>query len=190
MQEATPTVEPRGEAAPHRWRHALMRLWPYLAMLVLAGIAVAWTDLNPAASLTMWRFTAVVYALIAVGRVWTSGGADRLRRSGVQLLHWGVFFALMLIIDLPYFSGVFNDNTKGLLLLILLGLATFLDGLYVDWRFCIVGLLLAMGAVLLAFLDQAAAAIVVACLAAMAVLLVIHSLVDRWRGRHPGTVQG
>jgi hypothetical protein len=159
-------------------------------MLALAGIAVVWTDLNPAASLTMWRFTAIVYALVAVGRVWSSGGADRLRRSGIQVLHWGVFFALMLIIDAPYFSGVFNDNTKGLLLLVLLGLATFLDGLYVDWRFCIVGLLLGMGAVLLAFLDQAAGAILVACVAATVVLFLIHALVDRWRGRHPGAAPG
>ena len=31
----------------------------------------------------------------------------------------------------------------------------FLDGLYVNWRFCVVGLVLAIGVVLVAWLDDA-----------------------------------
>ena len=39
-------------------------------------------------------------------------------------------------------------------MLILLALATFLDGIYVNWRFCVVGLVLAVGVVVVAWLDD------------------------------------
>lgn len=190
MQEATPpTVDLPGEpAAGHATRATLWRLSPYLAMLALAVVAVGWTDLRPGASLAWWRVTAVVYALVAVHRVWTAGPQGRWRRVGTQLLHWGVFLVVMLLIENRYFGGEFNDVSKGLLLLVLLALATFMDGLYVDWRFCVVGVLLGAGGMFLAFLDEAAVAIAVLGLVAVAALFLIHSAVDRRRRRRAATI--
>lgn len=167
--------------ADHRMRRTALRLAPYGVMLVLAEIAVAWTDVRPDTSVTFWRLCGLVYAVIALYRVWSAGPPDRLRNTFVQLAHWGVFLVAMVLVDFHYFSGEFNDDNKGLMLLLLLALATFLDGLYIDWRFCVVGTLLGLGATLLAFVDEAAVAISLAGLGALVVLVLIHLATERHR---------
>lgn len=158
---------------------ALRHLWPYLLMLVLATVAVGWTDLRPQTSRGMWYLTTLVYAAIAIWRVWAEGGAGRLRETLRQVAHWAMFLGAMLLLDVPALASQFGDDARALLLLILLGLATLLDGLYVDWRFCVVGALLGVGAAVLAFFDQAAVAITVAFVGALAVLVAIQALERR-----------
>ena len=167
--------------ADHGARRVALRLAPYAVMLLLAVIAVALTDLQPGTSITFWRICTLIYAAIALYRVWTAGPPARLRNTLIQLAHWGVVLVAMMLVDFHYFSGEFNDDNKGLMLLLLLALATFLDGLYIDWRFCVVGALLGLGATLLAFVDEAAVAISVAGLVALAVLVLIHLATERRR---------
>ena len=52
----------------------------------------------------------------------------------------------------------------------LLALATFLDGVYVDWRFCIVGAVVGCGVMLVAVVDDAALSLVLVGLVAVAAL--------------------
>jgi hypothetical protein len=54
--------------------------------------------------------------------------------------------------------------------LILLALVTFLDGAYIDWRFCIVGIVLAIGVILVAVIDDAALSIFIVGAVALAAL--------------------
>jgi hypothetical protein len=155
---------------------AARKLAPYIVMIVVATVAVAWTDLRPPTSHLVWRAVAVLYAGIAVWRVWAQAGPRRWRATGVQLLHWLVFLLAMFVIEVPVVFDALNDISRGILLLLLLALATFLDGLYVDWRFCLVGALLGIGVVVVAFFNQAATAIIIAGLVALAVLYAFRHL--------------
>ena len=56
--------------------------------------------------------------------------------------------------------------------LVLLALAVFLDGVYVNWRFCIVGLVLAAGVLMVAWLDDWALGIFLVGLVIVALVLL------------------
>lgn len=58
----------------------------------------------------------------------------------------------------------------GIVALILLALVTFLGGAYVDWRFCIVRIVLAIGVILVAMIDDAALGIFLVGAVALAAL--------------------
>jgi hypothetical protein len=174
MQEVQPGPDRTAVVERSGLSPVVRRLAPYIVMIVVATVAVAWTDLRPQSSHLVWRSVAVLYAAIAIWRVWALGGPNRWRSTGVQLLHWLVFLLAMFIVEVPVVFDALNDISKGILLLLLLGLATFLDGLYVDWRFCIIGALLGIGVVAVAFFNQAAVAITVAGLVALAVLFAFR----------------
>jgi hypothetical protein len=180
MQGIEPGPDRPAIAEQHDLLPVARKLAPYIVMIVVATVAVAWTDLRPQTSHLVWRCVTVLYAAIAIWRVWAQGSADRWRASGVQLLHWLVFLLAMFIIEVPVVVDALNDISKGILLLLLLALATFLDGLYVDWRFCIVGALLGIGVVAVAFFNQAAIAIMVAGLIALAVLYAFRHVRQRF----------
>ena len=73
-----------------------------------------------------------------------------------QLAHWGAFLGAMLLLHSHFVTDLITGDPLGIVVLILLALATFLDGVYVDWRFCIVGVVLAVGVILVAVIDDAA----------------------------------
>jgi hypothetical protein len=183
MQGVQPDPDQAANVDMNGLSPVMRKLVPYAVMIVVATVAVAWTDLRPQSSPLVWRSVALLYTGIAIWRVWAKGGADRWRRTGIQLLHWLVFLLAMFIVEVPVVFDALNDISKGILLLLLLGLATFLDGLYVDWRFCIVGALLGAGVVAVAFFNQAAVAIMVAGLVALLVLYTFRHVRQRF---HPG----
>ena len=181
MQGIEPGPDRPAIAEQHDLLPVARKLAPYIVMIVVATIAVAWTDLRPQTGHLVWRGVAVLYAAIAIWRVWAHDRLHRWRATGVQLLHWLVFLLAMFIIEVPIVFDALNDISRGILLLLLLALATFLDGLYVDWRFCLVGALLGIGVVAVAFFNQAATAIIIAGLVALGVLYAFHHLRRRFR---------
>jgi hypothetical protein len=182
MQEIQSGPDQAVAAKTHALQPVTRKLTPYIVMIVVATVAVAWTDLRPQTSHLVWRGVAVLYAAIAIWRVWAHDRINRWRATGVQLLHWLVFLLAMFIIEVPIVFDALNDISRGILLLLLLALATFLDGLYVDWRFCLVGALLGIGVVAVAFFNQAATAIIIAGLVALGVLYAVRHLRQRF---HP-----
>jgi|tagenome__1003787_1003787.scaffolds.fasta_scaffold20819058_2 hypothetical protein len=161
---ATETAQPS-----HLWG-ILRRLWPYLLMVAWAVAGLAYTDLYPARSVPFWQLTTVVFALIAIVRVYQDGGSGRHVLALKQLAHWGAFLGAMFLLHSHFVTDLLTGDPLGLVTLILLALATFLDGVYVDWRFCVVGIVLAIGVILLAVIDDAALAMFVVGVVALAAL--------------------
>ncbi len=116
----------------------------------------------------------MVYGIVCIVTGWSRFGAkdrSRLKLIWTQILHWGAFLLSMQLVFLPVVQQNLDSDITGLVLLHLLALSTFLAGIYLDWRLCVVGAFLAADIVAVAFLDQAtilmvllAAAIVVAFL--------------------------
>jgi hypothetical protein len=72
------------------------------------------------------------------------------------------------------FGRHFSGDILGIVTLSLLAFATFLDGVYVDWRFCVVGVVLGLGVFLLAWLNDAALGLFALGLVALAVLYLLR----------------
>ena len=89
-------------------------------------------------------------------------GGARAKRIGrpvgeylvVQCVHWGATGAAVGGVFLLLQSGRLNYENTGLVLLLLLGLSTFLDGFRVSWRFSLIGVLMFVAAIVAGFIEQ------------------------------------
>jgi uncharacterized membrane protein len=75
---------------------------------------------------------------------------------------------------LPVVQQNLNSDITGNILLIMLALSTFLAGVYLNWRLCVVGILMGFGVIVTAMLDQSVFLILV-------IAIVIAGVSIFWR---------
>ena len=173
--DTTPDATPA--PAMSIWR----RLGIYIFMVVWAVGGLAYTDVNPDRSVPFWQLTTVMFAIIAIVHVIRSDAPDRMVLALKQLAHWLAFLAAMAVMHSYYVTDLVTGDPLGVVTLVLLALAVFLDGVYVNWRFCIVGLVLAAGVLMVAWLDDWALGIFLVGLVIVA--LVVLYLLRHMSGR-------
>ena len=166
---------------PPKHRHALLSVELVLGLLVLlAAIGIAVTDFAPYRGFWYW---VVMVPIFAAASLYTSWSHDRWKGAAgstvlrTQLLHWlGGFVAVHLVFVL-WRAGRMANEAAGLVALLTLALTTFLSGVYGDWRFCLVGLLLGAIVAGAAFVEEFAWMIMMPLTVALvvAVLLWRHS---------------
>jgi hypothetical protein len=180
MQQVDPAVEsiadlPTTDTPPKEETGGILRrLGLYIAMVVWAVAGLAYTDLYPLHSRGFWEITTVIFAVIAIVRVFMRGGPDRYALALKQLGHWGAFLIAMVLLHSHFVNDLVTGDALGLVVLLMLAVAIFTDGLYVDWRFCLVGAVLAAGVVMLAILNDAAVGIFVVGAVGLAALFVFR----------------
>lgn len=154
------------------WR----RMGIYIFMVVWAVGGLAYTDIYPVSSVSFWQLTTVLFAIIAIIHVVRSESVGRMGLALKQLAHWGAFLAAMALLHSHMVIDLVTGDSLGIVTLILLALAVFLDGVYVDWRFAVVGLVLAIGVFVVAWLDDTALGmfLVVLIAAALGVLYLLR----------------
>lgn len=160
----------------------LMRELPYILMLVLALVGIAYTDLLPRVSLWYWQMLAVVFGLICILTEWSqtpAEGGARWRLIVTQALHWGTFLLAMRLLFLPVMQKNLDADITGLILVYMLAFSTFLAGIYVNWRLCVVGGFLGVGVLAVAFVDQASALMTVLAVSVVAAGWLWHRLRPR-----------
>ena len=138
---------------------SLIRNTPYIILLILALIGVAYTDFSPARSSLYWQVMVPLFALLCIIARWRRvepNTRSRLRMIWDQVLHWGALLLVMRLLFVPEVRNLLDSDITGMLLLYLVALTTFLGGIYLDWRLCIVGVFLGLGAIAIAFLDEVA----------------------------------
>lgn len=115
----------------------------FIGILGIALLGVGFTDYKGQLSEYYWRW--VFIALAITTTVW---GVWRSRKLGVyteskilyrQAVIWGAGLLTMGVIFLLLSTGRLNYETTGLLILLLLALVTFIDGLIVSWKLYFVG---------------------------------------------------
>ncbi|MEA3275497.1 MAG: hypothetical protein U9Q81_09470 [Pseudomonadota bacterium] len=148
----------------------LVRELPYVVLYALAVVGVAYTDVDAAASITYWQALIPVFAVIAIIAGWNRSGADaRGRKTYVlkQLLHWGALFVVVWLLFLHDVQQLLNDQITGLMIIYLLGLTSFLAGVHQDWRMAIFGAFLFLSGIGIAFINDAAVAMLVLAIIAL-----------------------
>lgn len=160
----SPPLPAAADAHHSIWR----RLGIYIFMVVWAVGGLAYTDVNPARSVAFWQLTTVLFALIAIVHVFRSELVERTTLALKQLAHWGAFLLAMVLLHSHYVTDLVTGDPLGVVTMILLALAVFIDGVYVNWRFCVVGLVLGFGVVVVAWLDDWALGIFLIALVAIA----------------------
>ena len=140
-------------------RAFLIREWPYLLMLILALLGVAYTTFSHAPMATYWIALAPFIGLMCVVTRWKDAGTreERLRLVRTQVLHWVAVLLAMHLMFVADVSRMMNADASALAALTLLALGTFTAGVHIGaWRICLVGIILGVGVPAIAWLEQSA----------------------------------
>ena len=126
-------------------------------VFILAMLGVGVTDYAPLQSLNYWGAMAIILALSGLIMGWSK--ARRLKQPvlqslRVQIVHWIATGVAVFGIFLLLKAGRLNYEGTGLVLLIVLGLATFLDGYRLNLFFSLVGVFIFALAMIAAYIEE------------------------------------
>jgi hypothetical protein len=127
------------------------------ALIGLSYIGIALTRVSPHAGHFYWMVMTPVFGAISLLAQWQLVRADPEKWSLLlrrQLFHW---IGLWVAVHLTYMVlrvGLLNYESVGFVVLLLLAFAFFTQGVYVDWRFYIVGGFLAVSLLVAMYLTS------------------------------------
>lgn len=150
---AEPEAYPRNKIS--FWREEL----PYIAVLILALLGVAYTGISHQTISGFWEFLAITIGVVCVLTEWPNveDRKARFRLVWTQALHWTTFLVIMNITLLPGFQNMIPAPANSLVLLMLLALGTFLAGVnLLSLKICFLGLAMALLVPAISWLKQAA----------------------------------
>ena len=112
-------------------------------LLILSVTGVAIMDYSTDDGYGYWIIMVFVFALFAILIAWLQSKSQD--GDFIKIVVGGAFLLQK--------SGQLTAETASLVILLLLSLATMLDGLRIGWRFCLVGLYLGSSSIIRAFYD-------------------------------------
>ncbi len=177
MLDTSPDVAPAPSPKAGFW----LRESPYLVVLLLAVIGVAYTSFSKQPLVTYWEFLAILIGIACIITGWlrVDDSKARLRLVWTQALHWLAFLFAMNLVLLPSVQRMLNSEATGLTLLMLLALGTFISGVHISsWQICFIGFVMAISVPGIAWLDQSA---LIVALAALFIVAVVATVL--WRRR-------
>ena len=148
----------------------LRRQLPYIGVLGLAVVGVAYTNMAHQPLVGYWEFLALATGVVCVVAEWPKlhDGQGRFRLIWTQSIHWVAVLVAMNIMLLSGVQQFVPTPATSLMLLLLLALGTFLAGLNLSLLpICFLGLALALAVPVVSWLKQS-----ILFLALIAVFLV------------------
>ncbi len=128
-----------------------------ILVLVSSLIGIGITNYAPLKSNLYWSLMTLVLAFSA-----TISGWYKSKRLGVparqllltQVVHWVATIIALSAVFLLLKSGRLNFDNTGLVILVILGLSTFLDGFRLNWYYSFIGIIILTTGLLAAYLEQ------------------------------------
>ncbi|GFO72347.1 hypothetical protein BJAS_P2515 [Bathymodiolus japonicus methanotrophic gill symbiont] len=128
----------------------------YISLVLLALLGMAITNFSPADAHIYWLFMTLVFAIGAIVTGWHKADDKKAKARLVtaQLIHWGSTLIAVMVVYAFLHSGQIQNETVSLIIMLILSLSTFLDGIHVGWHFYMLGVLLAISTVIITYLDE------------------------------------
>jgi len=163
---------------PSGWLHQFFISEAILSLLlVLCFIGIAYTDVSGGNSMRFWLWMVPVFAVAAITLEWSRyirEDIDGFSFIWHQFLHWlAVFIALKVTFILLELGRLSNDGASFVLMTIM-SLATFLAGIYINWRFIVLGIFIALATVIAAYLEAYVWLLIPIVLAFIAIIFLIR----------------
>lgn len=133
------------------------RLLVTLIMLGLGFIGLILANIIRDGALIYWEIVTPVYGILAIGLSWYLRHKTeefRILHLLQEALHWAATIGGVFLLNVFVSKGIMGRFEAALTIIVLLGLATFLAGLYIETTLCIVGILLGLFSALVALLDE------------------------------------
>ena len=154
-----------------------IEVFAVLAAFILSVIGIGITDFRPMISYRYWGAMTLILALTGIVIGW-----GRQQRLGLpardmlftQIVHWGATFAVVGGIFILLGAGRLNYENTGLVVLLALALATFLDGYRVSWSFGALGIMMFLAALLGAYIEQYIWVVLVIIICTAVVIIILE----------------
>lgn len=163
---------------PSRFLQAL----PYIIILILTLVGVAYTSVNKKPLVYYWQFLAVLTGVFCIMNGWprAKDGNSRMRLIWTQALHWAAFLGAMNLLLYTDVQQMLNADATGLAVLLLLALGTFVAGVHsLSWQTCTLGVVMALSVPAIAWVEESALILVLAAAA-----FVVLAGLFWWMGHH------
>ena len=137
----------------HRIEEAVL-----ISLLILSMLGIGITHDSPPDGYWYWIIMVFVFAVAAIIVGWVH--AQRQKNSNVkgllvdQALHWSGSMMCVIVVFSLLQVGVLNARATASVILLILALSTFLDGIRIGWRFSMVGLFLGSTVMAMAYVEK------------------------------------
>lgn len=145
-----------------------------LVLLSVVGIGI--TDFAPQFSHWYWLAMVPATGIACLVMEWSRARQNGLDAATIVKKEVSMWLSVLVAVNLVYFllhAGRLDSENTGLVILLILALATFLAGLHLGWRLCLLGAFLAGALVLATYLEEFLWIVLLVVLAAAGVLYVI-----------------
>ena len=142
------------EPVAHPWK---ARFTVSCIMLILGLVGLVMADIRHNGALVYWRFVTPIYGLLAIFLSWyLHHRKEDFRPMHLlqEVFHWIGAVATVYLYNLFVAIGIMGRFEAALAVIITLGLATFLGGLYIESTLIIVGICLGLFAAGVAVVDE------------------------------------
>lgn len=130
----------------------------FTALLIMAVIDVAVSDISATASHLYWISMVVLFGIVSIfanySHTETYDQTARKKAIVIQILHWMGGLVTVMIGYTFYHAGRITPEETGLIVLLILALTTFLDGIRISWQFSFAGIFLAVIVICAAFVEE------------------------------------
>ena len=165
---------------PDGWFHRMIISEAILSsLLILCFIGIAYTDVAGVRSINFWMWMIPVFAVAAIILEWSRyirGEIDGYHFIRQQVLHWTAVFIAIKVVFILLQLGRLPTNAASFILMTIMSLSTFLAGIYIGWRFLVLGVFIAFATILAAYLET-----YVWVLIPIAITIVLIGLYIGWR---------
>ncbi|GAA0405372.1 hypothetical protein GCM10009133_12500 [Cocleimonas flava] len=142
---------------PDGWFHRIFISEAILSiLLILCFVGIAYTDVVGALSINFWLWMIPVFAVAAIILEWSryiKGDIDGFHFIRQQILHWTAVFIAVKVIFILLQLGRLPNNATAFVLMMVMSLSTFLAGIYIGWRFLVLGVFIAIATIIAAYLE-------------------------------------
>jgi hypothetical protein len=155
-----------------------------LVLLAIVGIGI--TDFSPQLSHWYWLAMVVITGIACIVMEWSRARKKGLSATTIVKKEVFIWLGVLVAVNLVYFlfhSGRLDSENTGLVILLILALATFLAGLRLDWRLCLLGGVLSGALILATYLEEFLWIVLMVVLAAAAGIYFMARLKSGHEGK-------
>lgn len=146
-----------------------------LLLVILDLVGVGLTEFAPQFSHWYWLAMVIVTGIACTAMAWSRAREAGLGIAGAlknEVLFWFSVLVAVNLVYLLFHAGRLDSENTGLIILLILALATFLAGLRLGWQLCVLGALLGSALLLATYLEEFLWLVLMAGLVAGAVFYV------------------
>jgi len=129
----------------------------FILLVILSLLGIVITDFNQHDGYGYWTFMVVIFGMLSIFVSWLQAKTSDIDFGEIvkeQGRHWLHTLIVVGAASLIIKSGHLSEISASLVILLILGLATMLDGMRIGWQFTLVGFFLVICATIVAYVEK------------------------------------